>query len=143
MSVKEEIQQFIASQPEPKRTDIQALHKRTLRVLPKGKLWFSDGKNSENKTVSNPTIGYGCYTITYADGSTKEFFQIGISANATGISVFIMGIKDKTYLLRTFGTSVGKAKVTGYCIRFKALKDIDVDVLEAAMRYGVKASFKK
>ncbi len=82
-------------------------------------------------------MGYGSYTIKYADGKTKEFFQIGLSANKTGISVYILGIKDKTYLAKTYGKKLGKASVTGYCIRFKTLKDINIDILQAAIRYGV------
>ena len=65
-----------------------------------------------------------------------RWFQIGISANKTGISVYILGIKDKEYLARTFGKKLGKASVSGYCIKFKTLKDIDIDILEAAIRYG-------
>jgi hypothetical protein len=139
MDVQKQIAEYISSQPEQKRSDMQALHRLTLRVLPAGKLWFSDGKNSENKTVSNPTIGYGLYTIKYANGTTKDFFQIGLSANKTGISLYILGIKDKAYLANTYAKTLGKASVTGYCIKFKALKDINVDVLEAAIRSGVEA----
>ena len=142
MSVQEQIKKYITSQPEPKRSDMQALHQRILQVLPGCKLWFVDGKNSEGKTVSNPNIGYGLYTIKYADGETREFFQIGISANTTGISVYILGIKDKTYLAKTYGTKLGKANVTGYCIKFKTLKDINMDILEAAIQYGVEASLR-
>ena len=137
MNVQEQIKEHIASQPEPKRSDMQALHQRILQVLPGCKLWFDGGKNSEGKTVSNPTIGYGFYTIKYADGKTKDFFQIGLSANKTGISVYILGIKDKAYLAQTFGKKLGKASVTGYCIKFKTLKDINLDILEAAILYGV------
>jgi Domain of unknown function (DU1801) len=140
MNVQEQIKKYITSQPEPKRSDMQALHQRILQVLPACKLWFLDGKNSEGKTVSNPNIGYGFYTIKYADGTTKEFYQIGLSANTTGISVYILGLKDKTYLAQTFGKKLGKASVTGYCIKFKNLKDINLDILETAIRYGVEQS---
>lgn len=140
MSVEEQINQYIRSQPEPKRGDMQALHQLILQVLPSGKLWFLDGKNSENKTVSNPNIGYGSHTIKYADGTTRAFYQIGLSANKTGISVYILGIEDKTYLPQTYGKRLGKAEVTGYCIRFKTLKDIHIYVLEEAIRYGVEAT---
>jgi len=139
MSVKEQIKKYITSQPEPKRSDMHALHRIILHVMPACKLWFLDGKNSENKTVSNPTIGYGFYTIHYADGTTREFYQIGLSANTTGISVYILGIQDKKYLTQTYGKKIGKASVSGYCIRFKTLKDINIDILEAAIRYGVEA----
>src|SRR6195952_5905628 len=140
MNPEEQIKKYIISQPEPKRSDMQELHHFILQVLPGCKLWFEDGKNSENKTVSNPNIGYGSYNIKYADGKTREFYQIGISANTTGISVYVLGIEDKTYLAQTFGKTLGKASVSGYCIKFKTPKDINLDVLGAAIRSGVEAT---
>ena len=142
MKVQEQIKEYITSQTEAKRADMQELHERILKLLPGCKLWFLDGKNSENKTVSNPNIGYGSHTIKYADGTSREFYQIGLSANTTGISVYILGIKDKTYLAKTYGKKLGKASVTGYCIKFKTVKDINVDVLEEAIRYGVAQNEK-
>ena len=140
MNVQEQIKKYITSQPEPKRSDMQELHMLTLQVLPGCKLWFDDGKNGANQTISNPTIGYGFHTMKYANGKSREFFQIGMSANQTGISIYILGIKDKTYLTQTYGKELGKASVTGYCIRFKTLKDINIDILEAAIRYGFEAT---
>jgi hypothetical protein len=139
MNVQGQIKEYIASQPEPKRSDMQELHRTILEIMPGCKLWFLDGKDSENKTVSNPNIGYGHHTIKYAGGKTREFYQIGISANTTGISVYILGIDDKTYLAKTYGKTLGKASVTGYCIKFKTLKDININVLEAAIRDGIGA----
>ncbi|NUM81824.1 DUF1801 domain-containing protein [bacterium] len=134
--IEEQIKKYITDQSEPKRSDMQALHRIILHVMPACKLWFLDGKDDKGKTVSNPNIGYGLYTIQYADGKTREFYQIGISANTTGISVYILGLKDKTYLAKTYGKKLGKASVTGYCIKFKTLKDINIDILEAAIKYG-------
>ena len=143
MNIQEQIQKYIASQPEPKCSDMQELHRIILQVMPACKLWFLEGKNGENKTVSNPNIGYGFYFIKYADGTTREFYQIGLSANTTGISVYIMGIEDKKYLAETFGKNLGKASVTGYCIKFKTLNDININILEAAIRFGVEAQDEK
>ena len=142
MNVQEEIKKYITSQPEPKRSDMQELHRIILQAMPKCKLWFLDGKDDKGKTVSNPNAGYGSYTIKYADGTTREFYQIGLSANTTGISVYILGIKDKTYLNQTYGKKLGKASVTGYCIKFKMLKDINIDILEEAIRDGVEITGK-
>ena len=139
MNIQEQIAEYIARQPQPKRSDMQALHRIIQQTMPACKLWFLGGRNSENKIVSNPNIGYGSHTIKYADGTTREFYQIGISANTTGISVYIMGIKDKTYLALTYGKKLGKASVTGYCIKFKTLKDINIDILKAAIRFGVES----
>jgi hypothetical protein len=143
MNVQKQIAAYIASLPEPKHSEMQELHNHILKVLPKCTLWFLDGKDDNGKTVSNPNTGYGFYNIKYTDGTTREFYQIGLSANTTGISVYIMGIKDKTYLAQMYGKKLGKASVTGYCIKFKTLKDINIDVLLAAIKYGVEATNEK
>ena len=134
MNVQEQIDGYVTGQPEPKCSEMQELHNMIQGVKPNCKLWFLDGKNEEGKIVSNPNIGYGAYTMTYTDGTVREFYQVGLSANSTGISVYIMGIEDKKYLAETYGKNLGKANVTGYCIRFKTLKDINIDVLESAIR---------
>lgn len=140
MNVLEQINECITSQPETKRKDMQELHRVIMEINPNCQLWFLDGKNSENKVVSNPNIGYGFQTMKYTDGKTREFYQIGISANTSGISVYILGIDDKTYLAKTYGEKLGKANVTGYCIKFKKLKDINIEALTEAMLYGFNAS---
>ena len=137
MNVHTQISDYLATQPERKRADMQALHSLMLRVMPDGRLWFLDGKDEKGKVVSNPNIGYGQLTIPYAKGRSREFYQVGLSANTTGISVYIMGLDDKAYLAETYGEALGKASVTGYCIKFSALRNIDLDVLEAAIRDGI------
>jgi hypothetical protein len=136
MTIEEQIESYVAGQPEPKRNEMQEVHRLILRVSPECKLWFLDGRNEEGKIVSNPNIGYGLQTINYAGGKTREFYQIGLSANTTGISIYIIGVEDKQYLAQTYGKKLGKASVTGYCIKFKALKDINMNVLEEVIRFG-------
>ncbi len=140
MNTQEQIETYITSQPEPKRSDMQMLHNLILQIMPACQLWFLDGKNADNKIVSNPNIGYGSYTIRYANGTSREFYQIGMSANKTGISIYILGIENKKYLPETYAEKIGKSSVSGYCIKFKALKDINVDMLESAIRYGLEAT---
>lgn len=142
MNIQEQIKKYIDSQPEQKRADLETLHQRILQIMPKCRLWFLDGKDDNGKIVANPNVGYGFQTIKYADGKAKDFYQIGISANTTGISVYIMGIADKTYLPNKYGKTIGKASVTGYCIKFKALKDISIDKLDDAIRDGVEQTKK-
>src|SRR4051812_47896266 len=103
MSTAEQIKEYMMNQPEAKQKDMLELNRIIQDIKPSCKLWFLDGKNSEGKIVSNPNIGYGLQNMKYADGSTREFYQIGLSANTTGISVYIMGIDDKTYLAQTYG----------------------------------------
>ena len=136
MSEQKLIDAYISSQPEPKRSDMLELHRIILALKPACRLWFLDGKDADNKTVANPNVGYGHQILHYAGGKTKEFYQVGFSANTTGISVYILGLADKAYLANTYGKDIGKASVTGYCIKFKKLSDLHIAVLEAALRDG-------
>ncbi|MFP9112926.1 DUF1801 domain-containing protein [Flavobacterium sp. RHBU_3] len=138
MTTEDQIQAYINTLPDAKRTDMETLHTTILQLLPGCTLWFLDGKNDEGKVVSNPNIGYGDLTMQLAGGKTREFYRIGLSGNTTGISVYIMGIDDKKYLAETYGTTIGKASVTGYCIKFKTLKDINIEVLKAAILFGAE-----
>ena len=140
MKVEKQIREYLSSLQEHKRSDMQALHGFMLKIMPGTKLCFLDGKNSEGKIVTNPNIGYGHQVIKYADGTTREFYQVRISPNTTGISVYVLGIDDKTYLAKTYGDKIGKATVTGYCIKFRKLEDIDLDVLRKAVADGLKAT---
>ena len=137
MNTTTQIKQYIDSLDEPKKNEMQQLHKHILGIMHKTKLWFIDGKDESGKVISNPNIGYGTLTIQYANGSSKEFYPIGISANKTGISIYILGLKDKNYLAQHYSQKIGKAKVTGYCINFKSIKDIDLSVLEKVIKYRV------
>jgi hypothetical protein len=137
MTIQDQIEAYIVSQPEPKRADLRGLHQAIQQTMADCRLWFLDGRDETGKVVSNPNIGYGLRTIQYADGKAKEFYQIGLSANTSGISVYILGIEDKTYLARTYGQRLGKASVTGYCLKFRKLADIDLAVLTEAVRDGV------
>ena len=139
MKAEQQITTYITSQDEPKRSDLQALHSLLLNIKPDLRLWFYDGKNSAGKTVTNPNCGYGFCNLHYANGETKEFYQIGISATKTGISIYILGKKDLSYLVKTFGKSIGKASVTAYCIKLKDLNGIQMDVLKAALLYGLES----
>lgn len=130
MSVDQQIDRYMADQSPSKSAELRDLHRRILEISPGAKLWFLDGRNDEGRIVSNPNIGYGSQAIGYANGDSREFYKIGLSANTSGISLYVMGLDDKTYLSQTYGPRLGKAKVTVYCIKFRSLGDVDLGVLE-------------
>lgn len=127
----------IASLPESKSSELFILYQRISALFKNDQLWFDDGKNSDGKVVTNPTIGFGNLQLETVKGKTKDVFQVGLSAHSTGISVYIIGLKDKTLLNQFIGNKLGKAKITGYCINFKSLKDIDLEVLISAIQFGI------
>jgi hypothetical protein len=142
LSSEDQIKDYIAGQPAPKQGELQALHELVLRIAPGCELWFLDGRNDEGKIVSNPNIGYGRRTMKLAGGKSREFYRVGLSANTSGISVYVMGLDDKTHLARAYGERLGKASVTGYCVKFKSLEDVDLDVLAEAIRFGLGAPLR-
>lgn len=131
-----QIKTFISSQIPSKQQDLLLLNELLLHLMPEAKRTFFDGLNEEGKVVANPTIGYGERTLYYVDGSSKDSFRIGVSANKTGISIYLIGLEDHDYLKKHFADKMGKASVSAYCIRFKSLKDLDLNVLKEVLTYG-------
>ena len=141
MGVREEIDSYIADQSPAKGEELRDLHRRILQISPDAKLWFLDGRNDAGKVVTNPSIGYGSEAIRYADGRSRVFYKIGLSANTSGISLYVMGLEDKTFLAETYGPRLGKAKVTGYCITFRTLKDVSIAILEEVIATHMSGGF--
>lgn len=136
MSNSQSIQSFLHSLPAPKAAILQALHQAIQEKFPQKEISFLDGKDESGKIVSNPNIGYGSQLIQYKDGSSRPFYQVGITATSKGISVYLLSIKDKNYLKANYAARIGKANMAGYCIQFKALTDIDQTVLFVAIAYA-------
>lgn len=134
METKDQISAYINAQSPAKSAELQELHDYFLKLMPGTKLWFLDGRNEVGKIVSNPNIGYGSLLMKMAGGKTKAFYQFGLSANTTGISIYVMGLKDKNYLKEEYSAKLGKAQVSGYCIKFRSLKDIHLPVVGELVR---------
>lgn len=130
MSVQQQIDSYIAEQTPPKRAELADLHRRITAAQPGCELWYLDGRDAAGKVVTNPNIGYGRQTQRHGGGETRDFYRVGLSANTSGISLYVMGLPDKTYLARTYGSRLGKAKVTGYCIKFRTVGDLDLGVFD-------------
>lgn len=139
MNAVDQIQALFSAQTASKRLDMEQIHKLIVEGNPEIQLRYLDGRDGTGKVVTNPNIGYGSCQIKYKDGSSREFYRVGMSASSTGISIYFMGLEDKNLLATTYGETIGKAKVTGYCISFKSLKDIVPEVLTTAIRSHLSA----
>lgn len=141
MEIASQINEFIKSQVEPKQSEMQEFHNLILQFMPECKQWYFDGTNEDGKQVAHPTIGYGNYTITYKNGSTREFFRIGLLANPNGLAVHIMGLEGKKFLIDAYSKTIGKAKVGSYGIVFKSIKDINLEILTEAIRHRAEINY--
>ena len=138
MSTQQLIQDYLNSLTDAKKSDLTTIHDLVLSLHPHIELSFDSGKNSENITVSNPSIGYGTYMHRYANGDIKPMYALGISANTSGISIYCLNLKDRNILKDQFGPSIGKAKITGYCINFKTLNDLNFETLKDVINFSLQ-----
>jgi hypothetical protein len=133
-STSTQIQDHFEQLASGKRQELIALYNLVSEELPIATQSFFDGRNEEGKVVTHPTIGFGETMLHYANGKKREIFRIGICATASGLSIHILGITDKTFLKNFLGDRLGKVKITSYCIQFKKMKDIDLEVLKSLLR---------
>jgi hypothetical protein len=125
MSTAEKISHHLATLSLEKSAELSRLYQLIHGEIKSKDNHFFDGKNEQGKVIANPTIGFGQCRLTYSDGSFQDTFRLGISANSAGLSIHILGLKDKKFLVDFLGTRLGKAKITGYAIRFGKMRHID------------------
>ncbi|MEY2899101.1 MAG: hypothetical protein RL138_1154 [Bacteroidota bacterium] len=133
MSIQTQIETYIESLVQPKQTELRKLFAFIKNTLPQSNLSFLDGRDEKGKVVTNPNIGFGECVLNYADGSSRAFYKIGISATSKGLSIYIMGLADKNLLRNKLEDKLGKATITGYCISFKKLEDINQALLKEVL----------
>jgi hypothetical protein len=51
-----------------------------------------------------------------------------------------MGIENKNFLKESVGSRLGKAKISGYCISFKSLNEINLDVLDETILHVISGN---
>lgn len=94
------------------------------------------------KMWGNSIIGYGRYHYRYESGREGEFFMTGFSPRKANSTVYIMpGYQDLSEMLNR----LGKHKTGKSCLYINKLSDINLDVLEEIIRYGLgymKANYK-
>jgi hypothetical protein len=113
---------YIEAVDEPKRGELRQLDALIRRCLP-----------GIEPRVAGGMLGYGPFHYRYKSGHEGDAFRVGLAANKTGISVYVLAVDENGYLAEQGRERLGKANVGKSCIRFKRLSDIHVDVLEEVL----------
>lgn len=111
-------EEYIAVVPEPRKSDIEALHRLIQNAVPTLKPHILSGM-----------IGYGTYRYRYASGREGDWSLIALANQKNYISVYICCVKNGTYLAESYKDKLPKASIGKSCIRFKRLADIDPSIL--------------
>ena len=80
--------------PDTKQHELHEFIRMVAQVASEEKATFFDGKDNEGKVVTNTTLGFGSYLHHFSDGRVEPMYRIGISPNATGFSIYVLGLKN-------------------------------------------------
>jgi hypothetical protein len=127
--IQQQIQTYQETLSPEKRADLIELQKLISELFPNYPLSFHSGYDTSGKQVSNPSIGYGKYLHNYSNGTTSSMYQIGLSVNNKGFSIYLLGLSKSINIKEVFTSNIGKAKITGYCIKFNRLSEINMQIL--------------
>jgi hypothetical protein len=115
--------EYITSIPEPRRHDVETLHKLIQKTLPKLKPLIRSGM-----------IGYGTYHYKYESGREGDWSLVMLASQKNYISVYMCSVENGKYIAEEFKDKLPKASIGKSCIRFKALADIDLTILTEIMK---------
>lgn len=125
---EESVDTWLASIDDPRAEELRELDKiisdvfaGQSRVLWVGKFW-----GGTDQTI----IGYGDLYQPRPKGENVHWFVVGLALQKSNISIYVNAVKDGQYLGKAYGASLGKVKLGSASIGFKALADVDGDVLK-------------
>ena len=78
-------------------------------------------------------VGYGSYTLRYANGKTLDWPALAFSPRKQGLVVYVTGLRKQKDLL----ARLGPHKASGVCLHLKRLSDVDEKVLIALVKRSV------
>ena len=93
-----------------------------------------DETGAEPKMWGSAIIGFGHRMYKYPDGREMDWFIIGFSPRKANFAFYIGGLDDIDKELE----KLGKHSTGNGCLYIKKLKDVDVKVLKAICKKGVK-----
>jgi hypothetical protein len=120
--------EFIASLPEPLRTDLGRVDAVMSKVM-KGHsrvLWGGTFWGGSEQSI----IGYGDHTYQRSDKKTVDWFIVGLAPQKNYNSIYINAADDDGYVIQQYADRLGKVKVRGAAVTFKSADDVDLGVLE-------------
>ena len=114
---------------------VAAVEHKTRRADAEALLDFFARITGMTAKMWGPTlIGYGSYHYKYESGREGDMLITGFSPRKANLVFYIMpGYQDLSEML----ARLGKHKIGKSCLYVNKLADIDMDVLEEIVRFGV------
>lgn len=113
------VEEYLDALAEPKRSEISTLHDLIVKNAPAFAL-----------ERAGAMLGYGRYHYRYESGREGTSHRIALSANKTGISLYVSAVDEGGWLAEQAKDVLGKKVSVGKsCIRMKRLADVDLGAL--------------
>ena len=123
---------YIASLPEPRRSQMARLHRLIVEAIPDAPIRMFE--------YSGTLIGYGPYEYSNSKGTrTGDWFAVGLANRKSYISLYSMGLHDGGYLVEHVADRFPGAKTGRSCLN---LKDVDA-VPDDAVKDLVKETWEQ
>jgi len=121
------VDSFIAALDDPIGADMAVLDDLISQVMVGSERELYEGRFWGG--TDQRIIGYGRISQRRSNGTTIEWFLIGLARQKNTFSIYISAVEDGRYLVEARGAGVGKVKVGKSVISFRSLDDIDTTKL--------------
>ncbi|HEU5474569.1 MAG TPA: DUF1801 domain-containing protein [Actinophytocola sp.] len=118
--------EYLDALPEPRRTDLRALHELIRGAVPE-----------LEPTMRFGIPAYGAYHYRYASGREGDSAVISFASNKRYVSLYVTGGPPGGYLAESYAPRLPNASVGKSCIRFRRLSDLDRDTLVSLFKEAV------
>jgi hypothetical protein len=122
--------EYIAAVDEKRRADIAALDALIRTHAPELEPVVMDGM-----------LGYGPFHYRYASGREGDACKLSVASNASYISLYCLAADENGYVAERYADRLPKASIGKSCVRFKALADLDGQVLGALIEETAKTGW--
>lgn len=125
-----EIQHYLDSLEEPRRSEIENLDKLIRETLP-----------DQKRVLANRMLGYGPIHYKYASGREGDTFRVSLASQKNYISLYCCGADENGYVAERYKARLPKASIGKSCVRFKRMSDLDQEALKELLKETVAAGW--
>lgn len=119
------IDEYINDLPEDRKKEINKLHDFIQKTVPSLKPHFASNM-----------IGYGSFKYIDYKKQKLDWPIVALANQKNYISIYVCAISDGKYIAEKYEKELGKVSVGRSCIRFKKIKDLNLETLTTVLKTG-------
>jgi hypothetical protein len=121
------VEEYLSLVPADRRKDIDFLHAFIQKAVPKLKPYFASNM-----------IGYGSFYYLDSKKQKQSWPIISLANQQNYVSIYVCALIGDKAAIEKYKKELGKLTKTISCIRFKEIKEIDLDTLKTVLKLAEK-----